>query len=44
MKKRRNIKDCKFWKPRGKQTNYCAIDEKEPLKRCFGVCKEFCNR
>lgn len=44
VKKRRNIQDCKFWKPRGKKTHYCSIDENDPLKQCYGVCKQFCSR
>ncbi len=43
-KKRRNLQDCKFWKPRGKKTHYCTIDESDPLKRCYKVCKSFCAR
>jgi hypothetical protein len=39
--KRRKIQDCKFWKPRGKKTHYCSIDENDPLKQCYGVCKLF---
>lgn len=42
-KKRRNIKDCKYWKPRGKTTHYCTIENNDPLKRCYGVCKDFIN-
>lgn len=41
MSQRRNIKDCKHWKPRGKTTHYCKIDKTDPLKRCYGVCKKF---
>ena len=44
VKKRRNIQDCKFWKPRGKKTHYCSIDENDTLKQCYGVCKLFCSR
>jgi hypothetical protein len=44
VKKRKNIQDCKFWKPRGKKTHYCSINENEPLKQCYGVCKQFCSR
>ncbi len=38
---KRNIKSCIFFKPRGKSTHYCTIDEKEPLKRCYRVCKDY---
>lgn len=41
--KRRSIKDCKFWRPRGKKTHYCTIDENNPLKQCYGVCDQFCS-
>ena len=41
MKKRRNIKDCKYWKQRGKVTHYCTIDDNDPLKRCYGICNKF---
>ena len=44
MKKKRNKLDCKFWKPRGKTTHYCTINTKDPIKRCFGVCKDFVDR
>jgi hypothetical protein len=44
VKKRRNIEDCKFWKPRGKKTHYCSIDKNEKFKQCYGVCKQFCSR
>jgi hypothetical protein len=44
VKKRRKIQDCKFWKPRGKKTHYCSIDENDSLKQCYGVCKLFCFR
>jgi len=44
VKKRRSIQNCKFWKPRGKKTHYCSIDENNPLKQCYGVCKLFCGR
>ena len=43
VKKRRNIQDCKFWKPRGEKTHYCSIDENDQLKQCYGVCKQFCS-
>lgn len=43
-KPRRNIQDCKFWRPRGKKTHYCTIDSDNPFKQCHGVCKEFCPR
>jgi len=39
--KRRNKLDCQYWKPRGKTTHYCTIDENDPLKRCYGVCKKY---
>ena len=39
--KRRNKLNCQYWKPRGKTTHYCTIDEKDPLKRCYGVCKNY---
>lgn len=42
--KRRNIKDCKYWNPRGKKTHYCSINENEPFKQCYGVCKQFCKK
>ena len=41
MEKRRNKLDCQYWKPRGKTTHYCTIDENDPLKRCYGVCKKY---
>ena len=44
VKKRRNIQDCKFWKPRGKKTHYCSIDNNDQLKQCYVVCKQFCSR
>lgn len=44
VKKRRNIQDCKFWKPRGRKTHYCSIDNTDPLKQCYGVCKLFASR
>ena len=43
-KKRRNKLDCQYWKPRGKTTHYCTIDENDPLKRCYGVCKKYKER
>ena len=42
--KRRNKLDCQYWKPRGKTTHYCTIDENDPLKRCYGVCKKYKER
>ena len=39
--KRRNKLNCQYWKPRGKTTHYCTIDENDPLKRCYGVCKNY---
>ena len=44
MKNKRNKLDCKFWKPRGKTTHYCTIDSKDPIKRCYGVCKDFIDK
>lgn len=42
-KKRRSLKDCKYFKPRGKRTHYCTINDKDKFKQCYGVCKDFCN-
>jgi hypothetical protein len=44
MAKRRNIQDCKFWKPRGRKTHYCTVEPNEPSKQCYGVCKLFVSR
>ena len=42
-KRRRKLTDCKYWKPSGKKTHYCTVDENNQLKQCYGVCKLFCN-
>ena len=38
---KRKLTDCIYYKPRGKKTHYCTIDIKDPLKRCYGVCKMY---